>query len=81
MLLFYRDAKEQAIRKRQLQRPFRYPYLLFPPSWIKEIRSFDVNMELSLSSVPSSGPNGEGLAPEFIDYPHPSLKSHRSYKT
>ena len=54
--------------------------------------SFDVNMELSLSqrmfqevtlgsSVPSSGPNGEGLAPELIDYPHPTLKSHRWYKT
>ena len=42
-------------------------------------------MELSLSqrpfqevtsgsSVPSSGRNGEGRAPEFIDYPHPPLR-------
>ena len=31
MLLFYRDAMEQAIRKRQLQRHYRYPFLLFPP--------------------------------------------------
>ena len=28
------------------------------------------------SSVSSSGPNGEGRAPEMIDYPHPPLKSH-----
>jgi len=62
------------------------------PSRIEDIRSFDVNMELSLSqrpfqevtsgsSVPSSGPNGEGRAPELIDYPHPPLKSHRRYTT
>ena len=30
MLLFYRDAMEQAIRKRQLQRHSRYPFLLLP---------------------------------------------------
>ena len=30
-LLFYRDAMEQAIRKRQLQRHYCYPFLLFPP--------------------------------------------------
>ena len=50
------------------------------PSRIKDICSFDNNMELSLSqevtlgsSVPSSGPNnGEGRAPELIDYPRDS---------
>ena len=55
------------------------------PSRFDDIRSFDVNMELSLSqrpfqegsSVPASGPNGEGRAPELIDYRHPSLKGHR----
>ena len=31
MLLFYRDAMEQVIRRRQLQRHYRYPSLLFPP--------------------------------------------------
>ena len=31
MLLFYRYAMEQAIRKRQLQRHYRYPFVLFPP--------------------------------------------------
>ena len=91
MLLFYLDAMEQAILKRQLQRPVSLSILAFP-SRIEDSRSFDVNMVLSLSqrpfqevtsgsSVPSSGPNGEGRAPEFIDYPHPPLKSHRSYKT
>ena len=92
MLLFYLDAMEQAILKRQLQRPVSLSILTFP-SRIEDSRSFDVNMELSLlsqrpfqevrsgSSVPSSGPNGEGRAHEFIDYPHPPLKSHRSYKT
>ena len=91
MLLFYLDTMEQAILKRQLQRPVSLSILTFP-SRIEDSRSFDVNMELSLSqrpfqevtsgsSVPSSGPNGEGRAPEFIDYPHPPLKSHRSYKT
>ena len=30
MLLFYRDAMEQAIRKRQIQRHSCYPFLLFP---------------------------------------------------
>ena len=88
---FLLDAMEQAILKRQLQRPVSLSILTFP-SRIEDSRSFDVNMELSLnqrpfqevtsgSSVPSSGRNGEGRAPEFIDYPHTSLKSHRSYKT
>ena len=87
MLLFYLDAMEQAILKRQLQRPVSLSILTFP-SRIEDSRSFDVNMELSLSqrpfqevilgsSVPSSDPNGEGRAPELIGYLHPPLKSHR----
>ena len=71
--------------------PLSLSVLTFP-SRIEDIRSFDVNMELPLiqrpfqevtsgSSVPSSGPNGGGRAPEFIDYPHPLLKSHIWYKT
>ena len=67
--------------------PLSLSVLTFP-SRFDDICSFDVNMELSLSqrpfqevtlgsSVPSSGPNGKGIAPELIDYPHPTLKSHR----
>ena len=86
MLLFYRDAIEQAIRKATTATPLSLSVLTFP-SRIDDIRSFDVNMELSLiqrpfrevtsgSSVPSSGRNGGDRAPELIDYPHPLLKSH-----
>ena len=67
MLLFYRDPMEQAIRKRQLQRHSRFPFLLMEHSLSQ--RPFQE--VISGSSVPSSGPNGEGRAPEFIDYPHP----------
>jgi len=67
--------------------PLSLSVLTFP-SRLDDIRSFDVNMELSLSqqpfqevtlgsSVPSSGPNGEDRVPELIDYPHPTLKTHR----
>ena len=85
MLLFYRDAMEQAIRKRQLQRHYRYPFLLFPSgsmifALLMLIWSFhlfnDRSKSTSGSSVPSSGPNGGGREPELIDYPHPLLKSH-----
>ena len=67
MLLFYRDPMEQAIRKRQLQCHSRFPFLLMELSLSQ--RPFQE--VISGSSVPSSGPNGEGRAPEFIDYPHP----------
>ena len=90
MLLFYRDTMGQAIRKRQLQRHYSYPFLLFPEGLRIYIHSFDVNKELSPSqrpfqevtsgsSVPSSSPNAEGRALELIDYPRAPLKSHRWY--
>ena len=60
------------------------------PSRIDDIRSFMLNMELSLSprplqevtsgsSIPSSGPNGESRAPVLIDCPHSPFKSHRRH--
>ena len=51
MLLFYLDAMEQAILKRQLQCPVSLSILTFP-SRIEDSRSFDVNMELSLNQRP-----------------------------
>ena len=71
--------------------PLSLSVLTFP-SRLDDICSFDVNIELSLSQrpfqevtsgslVPSSGPNGEDRVPELIDYPHPTLNSHRWYKT
>ena len=92
ILPLYRDAMEQAIRKWQLQRPYRYPFLLFPPgsmifALLMLIWSFHLVSDRSKRShrvaryIPSSGPNGEGRAPELIDCPHSPLKSQRWYKT
>ena len=91
MLFFYRDAMEQTIRKRQLQRHYRYLFLLFP-SGSMIFALLMLNMELSLSqrpfqevtsgsSIPSSGPKGESRAQVLIDCPHSPLKSHRCHKT